>query len=737
MRKSHSQFTTQMRQGNSFSGKERNCAFLNLGNSQFANVSSVSGLDFIDDARGLATTDWDRDGDVDLLFANRTAPRLRYMQNEYSGNHQFVSFGLEGRESNRDGIGARVTVTQGDGNPISKTLRAGSGFLSQSSKRLTFGLGAASDNQLSLQINWPSGQSQTFNGIKPNQHYQVIEGNSDIKVLEPRETKPRLARGSIPNAGNPGTVAALCYPRMKLPITTVRFNDQAPQQLKFTSSLTLINLWASWCGPCLSELKEFSVQYDELKNNGLEIIALSTDGADGKQTTAADAASAAAKLKLPFRWGSIDRSWLEKMTLLRGELFGLQQPFPMPTSILVDQKGEMRAFYLGVVSLDQLRRDIQRLDQSDIEIRKQLTPLPGQWIAVPRTIDNLKFAGVFSDNGYPDDANQYDQLAGGQKARQFYNAALTSMANNRFQDAQSQLIEAIKLDESFAPAHLVLANLMVKLASTSQAASSTRALEFAKREYQKTLELDDDNFDALVGLGNVAARQGKVANAMESFEASLQINPDSWQVRVLLGRLYISQKKISEAMEQLTLALQSQPTNGDLAAEYGALMMQMGQYEKAITALRIADDTKPNDPKISRLFADSLLATGETKTARIKYASALANNPRDLDSRIRLAWIMATAEDENLRDSKQAVQLVQQAISAGSSDAAARQTFAAALASEGQFQQAIQQQSAAMQMLPRRSTQFNSATRRLELYQAGKPYRQKDADAIPFLPVPE
>ena len=137
-----------MKQGNSFSGKERNCAFLNLGDSQFANVSSVSGLDFIDDARGLAATDWDRDGDVDLIFANRTAPRLRYMQNEYAGNHQFISVGLEGRQSNRDGIGARVTVTQGEGNPVSKTVRAGSGFLSQSSKRLTFGLGAANNGQL-------------------------------------------------------------------------------------------------------------------------------------------------------------------------------------------------------------------------------------------------------------------------------------------------------------------------------------------------------------------------------------------------------------------------------------------------------------------------------------------------------------------------------------------------------------------------------------------------------------
>lgn len=99
-----------IRDGGSFSGHERNCAFLNTRGGRFANVSAVSGLDFVDDARAPAFVDWDRDGDLDFWIANRTAPMLRLVRNENPPGNDFLALRLRGTKSNRDGVGARVEI---------------------------------------------------------------------------------------------------------------------------------------------------------------------------------------------------------------------------------------------------------------------------------------------------------------------------------------------------------------------------------------------------------------------------------------------------------------------------------------------------------------------------------------------------------------------------------------------------------------------------------------------------
>ena len=76
-------------QGVSWSGRERNCAFLNTGRRRFANISAVSGFDFLDDGRGLALCDWDHDGDLDVWVTNRNAPRVRFLRNDVPAGRRF------------------------------------------------------------------------------------------------------------------------------------------------------------------------------------------------------------------------------------------------------------------------------------------------------------------------------------------------------------------------------------------------------------------------------------------------------------------------------------------------------------------------------------------------------------------------------------------------------------------------------------------------------------------------
>ena len=102
----------------SFSGRERKCLFLNCrANSdgslnRFADASSATGFDLLDDGRGIAVCDWDFDGDLDLWMTNRTAPRVRFLRNLGKTSNHFLAVKLEGdgKAVNRDAIGARIEL---------------------------------------------------------------------------------------------------------------------------------------------------------------------------------------------------------------------------------------------------------------------------------------------------------------------------------------------------------------------------------------------------------------------------------------------------------------------------------------------------------------------------------------------------------------------------------------------------------------------------------------------------
>lgn len=155
----------------SINGYERNVLFWNQGQGQFVDVGFLTGSNRVEDGRGVAISDFDRDGQLDLVIQNRDRAAVLLMGRGASGN--WLEVQLEGTESNRDALGAVVVSHHGDRSQA-RQVSGGSGYLAQSSSVLHFGLGDAEKVER-LEIRWPAGHTQVLENVDANQRLSIRE----------------------------------------------------------------------------------------------------------------------------------------------------------------------------------------------------------------------------------------------------------------------------------------------------------------------------------------------------------------------------------------------------------------------------------------------------------------------------------------------------------------------------------------------------------------------------------
>lgn len=165
--------------------KQRPHLFLNDGNGHFEEVTVDHGplADSLV-ARGAAYGDYDKDGDLDVLVTENEGGAHLWQntvrENGGTNEPNYLRVQLEGTESNRDGVGARVRVRYGD-EVQERVLRTGSSYLSSIELALTFGLeGRSHVDQVT--VRWPSGEVDKMTDVKANQTLHIVEGKGRAAV---------------------------------------------------------------------------------------------------------------------------------------------------------------------------------------------------------------------------------------------------------------------------------------------------------------------------------------------------------------------------------------------------------------------------------------------------------------------------------------------------------------------------------------------------------------------------
>jgi hypothetical protein len=142
---------------------------------KFTDVSAQSGAVFKQKwaARGMAVGDLSNHGVLDVVVSTNNG-RAYVLRNQGGNRNHWLTLLLEGRKSNRDGIGAQVKMVSASGAARYATVSTTGSYLSASDRRVHIGLGSDTSAK-SIEIRWPSGIEQRLESVLANQMLTVVE----------------------------------------------------------------------------------------------------------------------------------------------------------------------------------------------------------------------------------------------------------------------------------------------------------------------------------------------------------------------------------------------------------------------------------------------------------------------------------------------------------------------------------------------------------------------------------
>lgn len=617
--------TSLIESGESWSGRERNLCYLNAGDGSFADISAAAGLDFLDDGRAFAAGDLDADGDLDFVLKSRNAPGIRVVRNDWRAGGS-VDVRLRGKRANRDGAGARVTVRLGE-REIAKEVRFGSGFLSQHSKELHFGLGGA-ERIDELRIRWASGAESLWTDLPANRRYRPQEGSDRL----PSEAFARTSASDVPDQGPrpqppaPETAGTWLVEPVPAPPWSLTDIAGQPRALKdFRGRPLALNIWATWCPPCRTELRDFQRNLPRFERAGLQVVAVAADEPGGQAAVADFARTEGLEFPVPIA----DEAFAIAYNVLKRRLLARRADLRIPTTFLLNRDGFIERIYEGPVESGRLLRDLERLGEAAEARLARALPFAGLYFGPRPVRDYAGIGTVLLSHGLPGAALPYFQADLARSpgvARSYFNLGTAQIQHGDLHAARTLFERALELELAYPEARNSLGAVLARLGEHGAAIAHFRAALAMRPGYEK----------AAGNLATAYLKTDRPGRAIETLESALAAAPHSAGLRNRLGTLHAQRGALDEARDSFREALQVAPGNPDAQANLALLEAQGGSLAEAAVQLLGLLRERPGFERAYIDLAQVRAAAGDSAGAREALRRLLARNPGHTAARRQL-----------------------------------------------------------------------------------------------------
>ncbi len=299
------------------------------------------------------------------------------------------------------------------------------------------------------------------------------------------------------------------------------------------------------------------------------------------------------------------------------------------------------------------------------------------------------------------------------------------------------LVKLKKLSEALAvleKGHLAVPKNIDLLLAKGQIFVEQSNYKAAAEELTRALAIDGSNRPILELRAALYEQLGEKAKALADVEKILELKPGQSNLMRMRAILLADLGKYDAAVEELQKLHKASPKDSLTMLQLGMVYSGMKKYDKAIEVFTAILTDHPDDVDAMRGRADALLNLGRRANAIADYERGLKLQPHDVAILNNLAWVFATAPEDNLRDGHRALALATDACrQTDYKQDYILSTLAAAYAEMGDFDSARKWATQAVEVKPSghaEPSRKDELKKELQSYQANKPWREA-------LPEPE